>query len=117
MSSGVANHFFYLLAEGTEEGAGGPSKVCSDCRQTATEISTLKTLKKIGRAKAGEIWYTALTQYFVSHTNYTLARDATLLAALDLSDVYGDCEAFNATNSAWDAVNLHYPIHQFSCPR
>jgi Zn-dependent metalloprotease len=101
MSSGVANHFFYLLAEGTEEGAGGPSKVCSypnDC-QTATVTSNLE---KIGRETAGQIWYTALTRYFVSHTNYTLARHATLLAA---GDLFGD-DCLYAVASAWDAVNV-----------
>lgn len=103
MSSGVANHFFYLLAEGTEEGAGGPSKICGEREcQNATLTANLRPL---GRAEAGKIWYMALTRYFVSHTNYALARDATMLAASDLFS-HEEWWKKEAVSDAWDAVNV-----------
>ncbi|MBB2487418.1 M4 family metallopeptidase [Mitsuaria sp. WAJ17] len=97
-SSGVANHFFYLLAEGTN--AGSPSKTC---QAGDTRVATgTATLAGIGRAKAEKIWYRALTVYMTSSTNYAGARSATLSAAADL---YGSGSAEqNAVAAAWTAV-------------
>lgn len=98
-SSGVANHFFYLLAEGTVLGI--PSRTCNpwDCR-VATR--TNQTLIGIGQNKAGWIWYRALTTYFTSDTNYYEAQVATLQAA---KDMFTDVEV-KAVRDAWSAVNL-----------
>ncbi|MGM9512937.1 M4 family metallopeptidase [Roseateles sp. DB2] len=97
-SSGVANHFFYLLAEGTN--AGSPSKTC---KAGDTRVATgTGSLTGIGRAKAEKIWYRALTVYMTSSTNYAGARSATLSAAADLYGA-GSAEA-NAVASAWTAV-------------
>jgi Zn-dependent metalloprotease len=97
-SSGVANHFYYLLAEGTT--AGSPSPTCvSGNTKRATGTGTLAG---IGRAKAEKIWYRALTVYMTSSTKYAGARTATLNAARDL---YGSGSAeYNAVASAWSAV-------------
>ncbi len=97
-SSGVANHFFYLLAEGTN--AGSPSKTC---KAGDTRVATgTATLAGIGRAKAEKIWYRALTVYMTSGTNYAGARSATLSAA---GDLYGAGSAEqSAVAAAWTAV-------------
>lgn len=97
-SSGVANHFFYLLAEGTTNGS--PSKTCVAGN---TRVATgTGTVAGIGRAKAEKIWYRALTVYMTSSTNYAGARTATVKAATDL---YGASSAeVAAVGNAWTAV-------------
>jgi Zn-dependent metalloprotease len=97
-SSGVANHFFYLLSEGTK--AGVPSKTCAAGN---TRVATgTGTLTGITRAKAEKIWYRALTVYMTSSTNYAAARVATINAATDL---YGASSTeTNAVKAAWSAV-------------
>lgn len=94
-SSGVGNHFFYLLAEGSNPGAGMPqSPTCNGSSVTG-----------IGRDAAGAIWYKALTQYMTSSTNYAGARAATLNAA---SALYGSGSSqYNAVAAAWSAVNVN----------
>ncbi|MGN7919168.1 M4 family metallopeptidase [Lysobacter sp. 22409] len=99
LSSGVGNRFFYLLAEGAVKPAGfnyTPSQlVCNG--DTA--------IAGIGRAKAGAIWYRALTRYFVSSTTYPQARTATLQAATDL---YGNTSnEYKAVARAWSAVSVN----------
>ncbi len=97
-SSGVANHFFYLLSQGTK--AGVPSKTCLSSN---TRVATgTGTLTGITRAKAEKIWYRALTVYMTSSTNYAAARVATVKAATDL---YGSSSTeTNAVKAAWSAV-------------
>ena len=97
-SSGVANHFFYLLAEGTTGGVPSPTCVTGNQR-----IATGNgTLVGIGRAKAERIWYAALTQFMTSSTNYAQARAATLNAA---NSLYGSGSAEGAAvAAAWSAV-------------
>ena len=96
-SSGVANHFAYLLAEGsgpkTVNGVSYNSPTCDGSSVTG-----------IGRDKLGKIWYRALTVYMTSSTNYAGARTATLSAAKDL---YGAGSAeYGAVAAAWSAVNV-----------
>jgi len=103
-SSGVANHFFYLLAEGTNPGGGLPaSPTClpNDTRQAKGS----SVLSGIGRAKAEQIWYRALTVHFTSGTNYAAARLATLNAAASLYGAGGD--DWVAVANAWAAVNVN----------
>ncbi|MBN0045058.1 M4 family metallopeptidase [Streptomyces actuosus] len=97
-SSGVANHFFYLLSEGsgakTVNGVGYNSPTYDG-----------STVTGIGRDKAVQIWYRALTTYFTSTTDYADARVATLQAAADL---YGSGGAeYAAVAAAWKAVNVN----------
>ncbi|MFI6402784.1 M4 family metallopeptidase [Streptomyces sp. NPDC050548] len=96
-SSGVANHFAYLLAEGsgakTINGVDYNSPTCNG-----------SSVGGIGRDKLGAIWYRALTVYMTSSTNYAGARTATLNAAKDLYGV-GSSE-YNAVAAAWSAVNV-----------
>jgi zinc metalloprotease ZmpA len=100
-SSGVANHFFYLLAEGTFNGS--PSKTC-EAADTRVAKGT-ETLAGIGRSKAENIWYRALTVYMTSSTNYAGARTATLNAAADLNGGVLSVE-YGAVAAAWNAVNV-----------
>ena len=98
-SSGPANHFFYLLAEGT----GSLSKTCvSGDTKNATGTSALAG---IGRDAASKIWYRALDLYFTSGTTYPQARTATLSAAAEL---YGNGSAnYNAVAATWSAINVN----------
>jgi Zn-dependent metalloprotease len=99
-SSGVANHFFYLLAEGTRQGTPSPTCEPGDCK-TATGT---KSLTGIGREKAGKIWYRALTRFFLSRTSYSEARSGTIQAA---SFLYGSAsKELKAVKDAWTAVNV-----------
>lgn len=103
-SSGVANHFYYLLAEGSTPTNGLPvSPVCAAAdTRTATVTGNLAGL---GRDKAEKIWYRALTVYMTSNTNYAGARAATLSAA---SELYGaGSSEYNAVATAWSAVNVN----------
>ncbi len=96
-SSGVGNHFFYLLSEGsgakTINGVSHSSTTCNG-----------STVTGIGRDAAAKIWYRALSVYMTSSTNYQGARTATLNAAKDL---YGAGSAqYNAVAAAWSAVSV-----------
>jgi Zn-dependent metalloprotease len=96
-SSGVANHFAYLLAEGsgarTVGGVRYDSPTCDG-----------STVSGIGRDKLGAIWYRALTVHMTSSTDYAGARAATLSAAEELYGA-GSTE-YAAVGAAWSAVNV-----------
>ena len=96
-SSGVANHFFYLLAEGS--GArrfGGVDHTSPTCDGSS--------LAGIGRTKATRIWYRALTMYMTSGSNYADAANATVAAA---GDLYGSTSGDrSAVIAAWHAVGV-----------
>ncbi len=99
-SSGVANHFYYLLAEGSAP-AGGPASPTCVAGNTKKATGSA-VLGGIGRSKAEKIWYRALTVYMTSSTNYAAARNASLSAAADL---YGSGSAeVAAVAAAWSAV-------------
>ncbi|MER6029747.1 M4 family metallopeptidase [Streptomyces sp. NPDC001851] len=97
-SSGVANHFAYLLAEGS-----GPKTINGVSYNSPTYNGS--TVTGIGHDKVGKIWYRALTVYMTSSTNYAGARTATLNAAKDLYGA-GSTE-YNAVAAAWSAVNVN----------
>ncbi|MEU8822895.1 M4 family metallopeptidase [Streptomyces sp. NPDC048636] len=96
-SSGVANHFFYLLSEGS--GAKEINGVKYDS-PTADD----KKVEGIGRDKAEKIWYKALTTYMTSTTDYKAAREATVKAANDLFGADG--AETKAVEAAWAGVNV-----------
>ncbi|TDB82856.1 M4 family peptidase [Actinomadura sp. KC216] len=96
-SSGVGNHFFYLLAEGS-----GAKTINGVAYNSPT--SNNSTVTGIGRDAATRIWYRALTTYMTSSTDYQGARTATLNAARDL---YGAGSRQHTTvAAAWSAVNV-----------
>ncbi|MHC5904124.1 M4 family metallopeptidase [Streptomyces sp. S6] len=97
-SSGPANHFFYLLSEGS-----GAKTINGVSYNSPT--SNGSTVTGIGRAKAVQIWYKALTTYMTSTTNYKGARTATLSAA---SALYGSTSTeYKTVQAAWAAVNVN----------
>ncbi|MEU5694551.1 M4 family metallopeptidase [Actinosynnema sp. NPDC020468] len=96
-SSGVANHFFYLLSEGS-----GAKTINGVSYNSPTQDG--QSVTGIGRDKAEKIWYRALTTKFTSGTKYAAARTGTLAAA---SELYGASSAeYAAVNRAWAAVNV-----------
>ncbi|MEU6777512.1 M4 family metallopeptidase, partial [Streptomyces sp. NPDC046759] len=96
-SSGVANHFFYLLSEGSG------AKVINGVSYNSPTSDGLP-VTGIGRDKALQIWYRALTTKFTSTTDYAAARTGTLAAA---GELYGTSSAeYKAVQDAWAGVNV-----------
>ena len=96
-SSGPANHFFYLLSEGS-----GAKTVNGVSYDSPTRDGLPVT--GIGIENAAGIWYRALTTYMTSTTNYAGAKVATVNAATDL---YGATSAqVAAVKAAWPAVGV-----------
>ncbi|MFJ8695116.1 M4 family metallopeptidase [Streptomyces roseolilacinus] len=96
-SSGVGNHFFYLLAEGS-----GRKTINGIAYDSPTHDGN--PVAGIGIENAAAIWYRALTVHMTSRTDYAGARIATLRAAGDLFGV--DNGVYTAVGNAWAAVNV-----------
>ncbi|MFG2223440.1 M4 family metallopeptidase [Streptomyces sp. NPDC048644] len=94
-SSGVANHFFYLLSEGSGAKEIGGVKYDSPTADGSK-------VEGIGRDKAEKIWFKALTEYMTSNTDYKAAREATVKAATDLYKA-GSAEV-KGVEAAWNGV-------------
>ncbi|MDY7396330.1 M4 family metallopeptidase [Aureibaculum sp. 2210JD6-5] len=91
-NSGVFNHWFYLLAEG------------SSSTDEINDNNDTFSIQGIGKEKAAKIVYRVQTTYFTSSTNFQQARAFTIQAAEDL---YGA----NSTESvtvcgSWYAVGV-----------
>lgn len=96
-SSGPANHWFYLLSEGS--GAKTINGVNYD-----SPTSDGLPVTGIGREKAALIWFKALTTKFNSRTDYAGARTGTLAVATEL---YGaSSPEVRAVTDAWAGVNV-----------
>ncbi|QNP70086.1 M4 family metallopeptidase [Streptomyces roseirectus] len=94
-SSGPANHFFYLLSEGS-----GTKTINGVTYNSATSDGLPVT--GIGRDKAEKIWFRALATKFTSNTNYAGARTGTLAAT---GELYGTTSAeYRAVQDAWAAI-------------
>ncbi|MBY8844986.1 M4 family metallopeptidase [Streptomyces sp. SP2-10] len=94
-SSGPANHFFYLLSEGSG------AKVVNGVSYNSPTADNLP-VTGIGRDKALQIWYRALSTKWTSTTNYAGARTGTLAAA---GELYGTSSAeYKAVQDAWAGV-------------
>ncbi|WP_435836614.1 M4 family metallopeptidase [Streptomyces asoensis] len=94
-SSGPANHFFYLLSEGSG------AKVINGVSYNSPTSDGLP-VTGIGRDKAEKIWFRALSTKFTSTTNYAAARTGTLAAA---GELYGTTSTeYKAVQDAWAAV-------------
>ncbi len=97
-SSGVGNHFFYLLSEGSG------AKTLNGVSYNSPTCNGAPAVTGIGHDAAAKIWYRALTVYMTSSTDYHGARTASLNAAKDL---YGaGSTQYNAVNAAWAGVNV-----------
>ncbi|MFI0486220.1 M28 family peptidase [Actinomadura sp. 9N215] len=91
-AAGPGNHWFYLLAEGSQPGGGKPnSPVCQGGQVTG-----------IGVMNAAKIFYNAM-MLKTSGTSYGRYRVLTLTAAKNLD---ATCAQFNKVKAAWDAVQL-----------
>ena len=103
-NSGVANHFYYLLAEGAvvPDGFGADTEFALTPGDLVCDGNTAIT--GIGREAAEKIWYRALAIYMTSNTDYAGARAATLSAAEDLFGAGSDEQ--NAVAAAWNAVSV-----------
>ncbi|MFJ9207870.1 M4 family metallopeptidase [Streptomyces sp. NPDC102264] len=96
-SSGPANHWFYLLSEGS--GAKVVNGVSYD-----SPTSDGLPVTGIGRAKAEQIWFKALTTKFTSTTNYAAARTGTLAVA---GELYGTTSPeYTAVANAWAGISV-----------
>ncbi|MCD9193511.1 M4 family metallopeptidase [Streptomyces albireticuli] len=96
-AAGPAEHFFYLLSEGS-----GPKVIGGVAYDSPTHDG--RPVAGAGRAVAERIWFRALTLYMTPTTNYKAARTATLRAAADLHGA--DSAPYRAVAAAWAAVNV-----------
>lgn len=86
INSGIANHAFYLAANGGTHHLSGV------------------TVTGMGTTDSARIWYRALTVYMTSSTNFSGARTAMLNAATDL---FGSGSTqYERTQTAWCAVGV-----------
>jgi Zn-dependent metalloprotease len=100
-SSGVGNHFYYLLSEGSG------AKTLNGISYDSSTCNGAPDVTGIGRDAAARIWYRALVVYMTSSTDYHGARTASLNAARDLYGV-GSTQ-YNAVNAAWAGVGVSSP--------
>ena len=89
LNSGIANLAFYLVVSGG-----------SHPRNKTPGV----VVPAIGIEKARAVWFSALTQYMTSSTNFAAARGATRSAANALYP--GDASVAAAFDKAWDAVGV-----------
>ncbi|HEV2888671.1 MAG TPA: RICIN domain-containing protein [Jatrophihabitans sp.] len=103
-AAGPGNHWFYLLAEGTNPTNGQPtSPTCNGSTVTGIGIQT-----------AGNIFYNAMLAK-TTNMSYFQYRTATLNAAKNLTP--GDCATFNKVKAAWDAVSVPAQAGEPTCGR
>ncbi|MFD0885374.1 M4 family metallopeptidase, partial [Streptosporangium algeriense] len=99
-AAGPQNHWFYLLAEGTNPLGKPASPVCGGPTP----------LTGVGIRKAGQIFYSGLKLKTYPWT-HRKARAATVSAAMNL---FGCAEA-QATKAAWTAVNVPPQAGEVTC--
>ncbi|NGO70663.1 M4 family metallopeptidase, partial [Streptomyces boncukensis] len=96
-SSGIANHFFYLLSEGS-----GVKEINGKRYDSPTYDN--EPVTGIGRDKAELIWFKALAEKMSANESFSRARESTLWAAEQL---YGkDSAEWEGVAHAWAAVNV-----------
>ncbi|QYN25739.1 M4 family metallopeptidase [Amycolatopsis sp. DSM 110486] len=92
-AAGPGNHWFYLLAEGTNPTNGQPtSTTCNNSTVTGLGVQT-----------AVKIFYNAMLLK-TSGSSYLKYRTWTLTAAKNLFP--GSCAEFNTVKAAWDAISV-----------
>jgi Zn-dependent metalloprotease len=101
-AAGPQNHWFYLLAEGTNP-SGKPASSRCDGGAAITGV---------GVHKAGQIFMTGLNMKTAPWT-HAKARVATLRAARTL---YTGCVEFNVIKAAWSGVNVPAQSGEPTCP-
>ncbi|WP_127501678.1 M4 family metallopeptidase [Actinoplanes solisilvae] len=93
-AAGPGNHWFYLLAEGTNPANGQPA---------STRCSGSGAITGLGIQNAMKIMYNAML-IKTSSSSYLKYRTWTLTAAKSLFP--NGCTEFNTVKAAWDAVNV-----------
>ncbi len=102
-AAGPGNHWFYLLAEGSNPGGGKPnSPICSGGPSSVTGIGVLN---------AAKIFYNAM-MLKTSSTSYPRYRTLTLTAAKNLDP---SCAWYNRVKDAWNAVQMGAQSGEPSC--
>ncbi|WP_433412002.1 M4 family metallopeptidase [Microtetraspora malaysiensis] len=101
-AAAIQNHWFYLLAEGSNPTNGNP----------ASPTCNSSTVTGVGIQKAGKIFMGTLNRKTSTWT-HTLARKASLAAAIELFP--GSCTEYNATKAAWNAVSVPADSTEPSC--
>ncbi|MFD9406428.1 M28 family peptidase [Streptomyces sp. NPDC059989] len=91
-AAGPLNHWFYLLAEGSNPGGGKPTS--PTCNQS--------TVTGVGVQNAGKIFYGGMLLK-TSSMSYKKYRTATLSSAKSLD---ATCDLFTKTKAAWDAITV-----------
>ncbi|GIF08365.1 M4 family metallopeptidase [Actinoplanes siamensis] len=92
-AAGPGNHWFYLLAEGTNPANGQPA---------STRCSGSGAITGVGIQTATKIFYNAMLMK-TSSSSYLKYRTWTLTSAKALDST---CGLFNTTKAAWDAVSV-----------
>ncbi|MEU9841667.1 M4 family metallopeptidase, partial [Actinomadura sp. NPDC048032] len=101
-AAGPQNHWFYLLAEGSNPTNGNPtSPTCNN-----------STVTGIGIQKAGQIFMGGLNRK-VTSWSHARARVETINAALQLFP--GSATECNAVKAAWSAVNVPAQSGEAAC--
>ncbi|MFI5707295.1 M28 family peptidase [Kribbella sp. NPDC051620] len=100
-SAGPMNHWFYLLAEGTNPTNGQPTS--PTCNNT--------TLTGIGHQEAGKLFYNAMLTK-TSNMSYGKWRSTTLTAAKNLDST---CALHAKVKAAWDAVSVGAQSGEATC--
>lgn len=92
-TSGVGNHAFFLLANGSGQSQWGDSPTCDG-----------STVAGIGKDKAAAIWYNALKNYGTSNMSYADLREGMIQTA---DSLYGSGSTESqAVAAAWAAVDV-----------
>ncbi len=101
-AAGPQNHWFYLLAEGSNPSDGPASPTCDG-----------STVTGIGVQKAGQIFMGGLNRK-VTNWSHARARVETINAAIELfPGSAAECEAVKA---AWSAINVPQQSGEQNCP-
>ncbi|MEU8800583.1 M4 family metallopeptidase [Spirillospora sp. NPDC048819] len=100
-AAGPQNHWFYLLAEGSNPSDGPSSPTCDG-----------STVNGIGVQKAGQIFMGGLNRK-VSNWSHARARIETVNAALQLFP--GSATECNAVKAAWSAIDVPAQSGEASC--
>ncbi|WP_412539625.1 M4 family metallopeptidase [Longispora sp. K20-0274] len=107
-SSGVGNHWYFLMAQGsgasTVNGVSYNSPVCG----------TAPAVTGVGHTTGAKIWYRALSTYMTSTETYPMARKDTIKAANDLYGTGNGAECA-AVKAAWLAVGVGVQTGEAAC--
>jgi len=100
-AAGPLNHWFYLVARGSNPAGGPASPTCNGSSVTGVGIQT-----------AGRVYYNAMLAK-TSTWRYANVRVASLNAAKNLTP--GNCATFNTVRAAWNAISVPAQAGEPTC--